>query len=94
MHRPFDEHWLVVAVRAGVVVRPRDARGVLVVAHGTGIDALVVELVDQTQRAQPAEAAAQVLVVAGGEYAATVLAEPPDGVGIGGREAFTDVDSH
>ena len=33
-------------------------------------------------------------MVAGGEHSATVLAEPHDGVGIGGGETVTDVDGH
>ena len=33
-------------------------------------------------------------MVAGGEHAATVLAEPQDGVGVGVGEAVTDVDGH
>ena len=40
------------------------------------------------------QAAAQVLVIAGGEHAAAVLAEPHDRFGLGGGEPVTDVDGH
>ena len=53
-----------------------------------------MELVDHAQRPEPAQATPQVLVITRGEHATTVLAEPPDGVGVSGCEAITDVDRH
>jgi len=48
-----------------------------------------------TQRPEPAQAATQVMMTAGGEHPATVLTEPLDGVSVGGGgEAVTDVDGH
>jgi hypothetical protein len=43
---------------------------------------------------KPAQATAQVLVIASGEHPATVLAEPPDGIRVGGSEAVADIDGH
>ena len=94
VHRPAGEHRLIVAVGPGVIVRPRDARSVLVVAHRGRIDGLIVELVDRPERSEPDQAAAQVLVVTGGENPSAVLAEPHDGVGVGGTESIPDVDGH
>ena len=54
----------------------------------------VVELVDRSERPEADQAAAQILVVAGGEYAAAVLAEPHDRFGVCGGEPVSDVDGH
>ena len=94
VHRLSRDDRLIVAVGTGVEVGPRNGRRVPVIAHRARIDVLVVELVEQTHRSEPAQATAQVLMVAGGEHAAAVLPEPHDRIGVGIGEAVTDVDGH
>jgi len=81
VHRYLYQYWLIVAASAGVVVGPR-------------VDGLGVELIGHAQRPEPAQAATQVMMTAGGEHPTTVLTEPLDGVRVGGGEAVTDVDGH
>jgi len=92
VHWFVDEYRLIVAVGTGVEIGPGDGRGVQVIAHRGRIDALFVELVDYADRPEPAQTAAQVLVVAGGEQPSAALAEPADRCGFGIGEAVPDVD--
>jgi hypothetical protein len=75
-----------------MVVRPRDGRGVPVVAQRARIDVRVVELVDVAHRPEAKQASAQVLVVAGGQQTAPILPEPHDGVGFRVGQTVTDID--
>src|ERR1700722_16479053 len=95
MDRTLGCNLLVVAVRAGVVVRVGNIRVILIVVlSATRLEVVGVKMIDPAERPEVTEAKPKVLMVAGGHDASAPFAELNNRIAFRLGKAVAGVDGH
>jgi hypothetical protein len=95
MNRLDRRDFLIVAIRAGVIVGPRDRRGQHVVANVTrGIRILMLRVKEMRapDSAQRTQRRSEILVIARGENAAAALVKTRDSFAVGVGQSVSGID--